>query len=185
MLPLGTPLPPLRLSDPVSGQPVDPAELARGQKGLLVAFICNHCPYVHHIRDVFVVTAHAALDRGLAVVAVNSNDAQAYPQDGPAEMARLARGEGWRFPFLFDESQEAARALRAACTPDLFLFDGELRLAYRGQFDDSRPGNGKPVTGGSLSAAIDAVLAGRAPSPEQRASIGCNIKWRPGNAPQY
>lgn len=184
MLPLGTPLPPLRLTDPSSGLPVDPAELARGKKGLLVAFICNHCPYVVHVRDVLVRTAHAALDRGLAVVAVNSNDAQAYPQDGPAEMARLAREEGWRFPFLFDESQEAARALHAACTPDLFLFDGELRLAYRGQFDDSRPGNGKPVTGSSLAAAIDAVLAGRAPSPDQRASIGCNIKWRPGNAPR-
>ena len=185
MLPLGTPLPALKLSDPVTGAPVDPAELARGKKGLLVAFICNHCPYVIHIRDVFVKTAHSALDRGLAVVAVNSNDVKGYPQDGPAEMARLAKVERWRFPFLFDATQEAAHAMRAACTPDLFLFDGALKLAYRGQFDDSRPGNGKPVTGASLAAAIDAVLAGEAPSPEQRASVGCNIKWKPGNAPRY
>jgi hypothetical protein len=116
---------------------------------------------------------------------VNSNDPVAYPQDGPREMARLANGEAWRFPFLFDESQEAAKDLRAACTPDLFLFDGALRLVYRGEFDDSRPGNGRPVTGASLQAAIDALLAGRAPSADQRASIGCSIKWRPGNAPRY
>jgi hypothetical protein len=184
MLPLGTPLPALRVSDPISGRTVDPAELARGKKGLLVAFICNHCPYVIHIRAALVKTAHAALDRGLAVVAINSNDAKGYPQDAPPEMARLATDEGWRFPFLFDESQEAARALRAACTPDLYLFDAGLRLAYRGQFDDSRPGNGKPVTGASLVAAIEDVLAGRAPSADQRASIGCNIKWRPENAPR-
>jgi thiol-disulfide isomerase/thioredoxin len=183
MLPLGTPLPALRLTDPATGAAVDPAGLAHGKRGLLVAFICNHCPYVLHIRPAFVRTAHAALDRGLAVVAVNSNDAEAYPQDGPEEMVRLAKGEGWRFPFLFDEPQEAARAMRAACTPDLFLFDAGLRLAYRGQFDDSRPGNGKPVTGASLEAAIDAVLAGREPPPDQRPSIGCSIKWRPGSSP--
>lgn len=180
MLPLGTPLPPLRLSDPTSGRPVDPADLARGKKGLLVTFICNHCPYVVHIRGALVKLAHAALDQGLAVVAVNSNDAEGYPQDGPAAMARLAADEGWRFPFLFDETQESARVMHAACTPDLYLFDAGLKLAYRGQFDDSRPGNGKPVTGASLAAAIDAVLAGRAPSPEQRPSLGCNIKWRRG-----
>jgi len=115
---------------------------------------------------------------------VNSNDPEAYPQDGPREMVRLADGEAWRFPFLFDESQEAAKALRAACTPDLFLFDGALRLVYRGEFDDSRPGNGRPVTGASLQAAIDALLAGRAPSADQRASIGCSIKWKPGKSPR-
>jgi hypothetical protein len=184
MLPLGTPLPALRLTDPLSGQVVRPADLARGTKGLLVAFLCNHCPYVRHIRDRFVMTAHLALDRGLAVVAVNSNDPESYPQDGPREMARLANAESWRFPFLFDESQEAAKALRAACTPDLFLFDRELKLVYRGEFDDSRPGNGKPVTGAALQAAIDALLAGKAPSPDQRASIGCSIKWKPGNGSQ-
>lgn len=178
MLPLGTALPSLPLADPASGGPVDPGDLARGKKGLLVAVICNHCPYVKHVRGALVRLAHAALDRGLAVVAVNSNDAEAYPEDGPAEMAKLARAEGWRFPYLFDASQEAARALHAACTPDLFLFDAGLRLAYRGQFDDSRPGNGKPVTGASLQAAIDAVVEGRAPSPDQRPSVGCSIKWR-------
>jgi hypothetical protein len=177
MLPLGTPLPALRLADPVTGAAVDPVALARGKKGLLVAVICNHCPYVKHVRSALVRVAHAALDRGLAVVAFNSNDADAYPEDGPAEMAKLASAEGWRFPYLFDESQDAARALHAACTPDLFLFDAGLRLAYRGQFDDSRPGNGRPVTGASLQAAIDAVVEGRAPSADQRPSIGCSIKW--------
>jgi hypothetical protein len=178
MLPLGTPLPPLRLTDAVTGREVDVAAAARGTKGLLVGFICNHCPYVVHVRTVLVREAHRALDLGLAVAMVNANDEVAYPQDGPAAMAELARREGWRFPFLFDATQEVARAFRAACTPDLFLFDAGLRLAYRGQLDDSRPGNGRPVTGRDLAAAIDAVAAGRAPSPEQRPSVGCNIKWR-------
>lgn len=182
MLPLGTPLPPLRLVDAATGRTVDAAEEARGRKGLLVAFICNHCPYVKHIRGELVRVAHAALDQGFAVLAVNSNDEVAYPQDGPAAMRDLAREEGWRFPFLFDETQDAARAFRAACTPDLFLFDGQLRLAYRGQFDDSRPSLPTPVTGGSLTAAIEAVAANRAPAA-QRPSVGCNIKWKPGRAP--
>jgi hypothetical protein len=185
MLPLGTPAPPIRLTDAVTGRPVDAAEVARGKMGLLVAFICNHCPYVKHIRKELVRVAHGALDAGLAVLAVNSNDEKAYPQDGPAAMRRLAREEGWRFPFLFDETQEVARAYRAACTPDLFLFDRELRLAYRGQFDDSRPSKDTPVTGASLSAAIEAVAAGRSPAAEQKPSVGCNIKWKPGNAPPW
>jgi hypothetical protein len=185
MLPLGTPAPGLRLADTVTGDVVDAAEAARGKKGLLVAFICNHCPFVRHIRKELVRVAHAALDQGLAVLAVNSNDAKAFPQDGPAAMRQLAREEGWRFPFLFDETQEVAKAFHAACTPDLFLFDRGLRLVYRGQFDDSRPSNDKPVTGASLSAAIEAVAAGRSPAAEQKPSVGCNIKWRPGNAPPY
>ena len=185
MLPLGTPAPPLRLADAVTGRVVDAAEAARGKKGLLVAFICNHCPFVRHIRKELVRVAHAALDQGFAVLAVNSNDEKAFPQDGPAAMRELAREEGWRFPFLFDETQEVARAFRAACTPDLFLFDGGLRLAYRGQFDDSRPSNDVPVTGASLSAAIAAVAAGRAPAADQKPSVGCNIKWKPGNAPPW
>ncbi len=185
MLPLGTPAPALRLADAVTGRLVDAAEAARGKKGLLVAFICNHCPFVRHIRKQLVRVAHAALDQGLAVLAVNSNDEKAFPEDGPAAMRKLAREEGWRFPFLFDEAQEVAKAYRAACTPDLFLFDRGLRLAYRGQFDDSRPSNDEPVTGASLSAAIEAVAAGRSPAAEQKASVGCNIKWRPGNAPPY
>jgi peroxiredoxin len=183
MLPLGTALPPLRLADAVTGRTVDAAEESRGKKGLLVAFICNHCPFVKHIRRELVRVAHAALDRGLAVLAVNSNDEKAYPQDGPDAMRQLALEEGWRFPFLFDESQEVAKAFHAACTPDLFLFDGRLRLAYRGQFDDSRPSNATPVTGASLSAAIEAVAGNRAPAADQKPSIGCNIKWKPDKAP--
>jgi len=159
------------------------AEAARGKKGLLVAFICNHCPFVKHIRKELVRIAHGALDRGLAVLAVNSNDAEAYPQDGPAAMRQLVLEEGWRFPFLFDETQAVAKAFRAACTPDLFLFDGRLRLAYRGQFDDSRPSNATPVTGASLSEAIEAVEGNRAPAADQKPSIGCNIKWKPEGAP--
>lgn len=185
MLPLGTPLPALRLADAVTGRTVDAAEAARGKKGLLVAFICNHCPFVRHVRKELVRVAHAALDGGFAVLAVNSNDEKAFPEDGPAAMRKLAREEGWRFPFLFDETQEGAKAFRAACTPDLFLFDAGLRLAYRGQFDDSRPSNDEPVTGASLSAAIEAVAAGRSPAAEQKPSVGCNIKWKPGNAPSY
>jgi thiol-disulfide isomerase/thioredoxin len=184
MLPLGTPLPPLRLVDAVSGRLVDAAEAARGRKGLVVGFICNHCPFVKHIRRELLRVAHAALDRGLAVVMVNANDEEAYPQDGPAAMRQLALDEGWRFPFLFDGTQEAARAFQAACTPDLFLFDAGLRLAYRGQFDDSRPSNGVPVTGASLEAAVEAVAGGRAPGADQRPSVGCNIKWKEGSAPQ-
>jgi hypothetical protein len=183
MLSLGTPLPSVRLQDATSVQTIDVGQAARGKKGLLVGFICNHCPFVKHIRAELVRVAHAALDQGLAVAMVNSNDPDGYPQDAPPAMKRLAIEEGWRFPYLFDADQEVAKAFRAACTPDLYLFDAQLRLAYRGQFDDSRPGNGKPVTGADLSAAVAAVAAGKAPSPEQRPSIGCNIKWRPGNEP--
>jgi thiol-disulfide isomerase/thioredoxin len=183
MLPLGIPLPSFRLTDAVTGKPVDGAELARGKKGLLVAFICNHCPYVKHIRSELVRAAHEALDHGLTVVAINSNDEGSYPQDGPTAMKQLATAERWRFPFLFDDTQEVARAFRAACTPDLFVFDAGLKLAYRGQFDDSRPSLTRPVTGASLRAAIEAIAAGKAPSPEQRPSVGCNIKWKPGKSP--
>ena len=173
MLPLGTPLPPLVLLDTVSGRNVDAAQLAKGRKGLLVAFICNHCPFVQHIRDEFVRVSHAALDEGFAVVAVNSNDEQAYPQDAPPEMRKLAELEGWRFPYAFDATQDVARSFGAACTPDLYLFGPDLKLSYRGQFDDSRPSNGKAVTGASI------VDSGRLPSQDQKPSIGCSIKWKP------
>jgi hypothetical protein len=178
MLPLGTALPPFVLPDAVTGAPVDVAAAARGKRGTLIMFICNHCPFVIHVRATLVEVAHQALDRELAVVAINSNSLATHPQDGPAHMAQLARDEGWRFPFVFDDTQDVARAYHAACTPDLYLFDAGGRLAYRGQLDDSRPGNELPVTGRDLRAAIDAVARGVAPAVDQRPSIGCNIKWR-------
>jgi thiol-disulfide isomerase/thioredoxin len=178
MLALGTAMPPVHLVDTVTFANVDVAKLAQGKRGTLVMFICNHCPYVVHIRKELVRVAHEALDRGFAVVAINSNSVESHPQDGPSHMAELARSEAWRFPFVFDESQDVARAFRAACTPDLYVFDAAGKLAYRGEFDDSRPANGKPVTGRDLRAALEAVASGKAPAPEQRASIGCNIKWK-------
>lgn len=177
MLALGTQLPEFSLIDTASGMLVSNTEL-RGKAGVLVAFICNHCPFVIHIRHEFAKVAHAALDAGVAVVAINSNSVASHPQDGPAPMKELAKSEGWRFPYLFDESQDVARAFDAACTPDIFLFDAAGKLVYRGQFDDSRPSNGKPVTGADLRSAIAAVVAKRPVSAEQKPSIGCNIKWR-------
>jgi hypothetical protein len=178
MLPLGTPLPAAVLPNTVDGRQVDLAEIARGKRGTLVMFICNHCPFVVHIREELVKVAHQALDRGIAVVAINANSEISHPQDGPKHMAQLAKDEGWRFPFLFDQTQDVARAFQAACTPDLFLFDAGAALVYRGRFDDSTPGNGRPVTGRDLRAAIGAVAEGQAPSADQAASIGCNIKWK-------
>lgn len=177
MLALGTRLPHIRLTNAVDGEEVDVTALSAGKRGTLVMFLCNHCPFVVHVRTELARVAHEALDRGLAVVAINSNDVASYPQDGPAAMAGLARDEGWRFPFLFDASQDVARAMKAQCTPDLFLFDAQGALAYRGQLDDSRPSNGKPVTGRDLRAAVTAVAEGRAPSTDQKPSVGCSIKW--------
>ncbi len=178
MLPLGTLLPPVRLVNAVDQTSVDLEQLAAGKRGVLVMFLCNHCPYVVHIRRELARAANEAVERGIAAVAINSNDVRTYPQDGPDAMRKLAVDEGWRFPFLFDESQQVARAFGAECTPDLFLFDGANKLVYRGQFDDSRPSNGKPVTGADLRAALDAVASGRTPSTDQKPSIGCSIKWR-------
>jgi hypothetical protein len=180
MLPLGTALPPIVLPNAVDWAPVDVRALAEGKRGSLVLFLCNHCPFVVHVRGELVRVAHEALDRGLAVVAINSNDLETYPQDGPQAMARLAREENWRFPFLFDDTQDVARAMRAQCTPDLYAFDAAGKLVYRGQFDDSRPSNGKPVTGRDLRTAIDDIASGRTPSPEQKPAVGCSIKWRKG-----
>ncbi len=183
MAPLGMKAPDFTLPD-TDGRMVSLSDF-EGAPALLVAFICNHCPYVKHIRQGFADFAREYQDRGLAVVAINSNDAERYPDDSPEAMAREKEEAGYTFPYLFDETQEVARAYRAACTPDFFLFDGERRLVYRGQFDDSRPGNDVPVTGRDLRAAVDAVLEGRPVPEEQRASIGCNIKWKPGNEPGY
>jgi hypothetical protein len=183
MLVLGTPLPPIRLSNAVDGASVDVGALAAGKRGTVVMFLCNHCPFVVHVRRELVALAHDAVDRGLAVFAINSNDSETYPQDGPDAMAALARAEKWRFPFLFDATQDVARSMRAQCTPDLYLYDAEGKLAYRGQFDDSRPSNGKPVTGHDFRVAIEAVDAVRAPSTKQKPSVGCSIKWRPAARP--
>jgi thiol-disulfide isomerase/thioredoxin len=183
MLPLGTPAPGFRLPD-FDGR-LHALEDSRDAPALLVTFVCNHCPFVKHLREGFAAFAREYAPRGLAIVAINSNDLEAYPQDGPDAMRQEAEEFGYRFPYLLDESQSVARAYRAACTPDFFLFDAGRRLVYRGQFDDSRPGNGRPVTGADLRAAVDAMLAGRAPAAEQFPSLGCNIKWRKGNEPDY
>jgi thiol-disulfide isomerase/thioredoxin len=156
-----------------------------GAKGLVVIFICNHCPYVKHVRKGLIDLAREYEQKGIAFVAVNANDWSAYPDDSPEQMAREAREYGYPFPYLYDESQESARAYRAACTPDLYLFDGQRKLVYRGQLDDSRPGNGVPVTGKDLRAAMDALLKGEEVSPRQKPSLGCNIKWRQGREPEY
>ncbi len=184
MLPLGTIAPGFSLPDP-TGRLHDLDDVARDAPALVVMFLSNHCPYVQHLsRELGLVTQrlHA---KGAAIVGIMSNDVESYPDDSPANMAVHARTHGWDFPYLFDETQEVALAYRAACTPDLFVFDAERRLAYRGQFDGSRPKNDVPVTGADLLAAVKAVLAGSAPTDDQFPSMGCNIKWRPGNEPPY
>jgi len=177
MLPLGSPMPDFALIDAATGREVNTLQLPPS-RGYLVAFICNHCPFVVHIRPALVEVAHAALDLGLQVIAINSNSIESHPQDGPDHMKALALSEAWRFPFVFDATQEVAKAFMAACTPDIYLFDAQRRLVYRGQFDDSRPSNGKPVTGADLRTAVVAVAGGCPLSIEQKPSIGCNIKWR-------
>ncbi len=183
MLPLGTKAPDFRLADP-GGKVFSLADF-QGAPALLVVFMCNHCPYVKHIREGLAKLARDYKSGGVAVVGISSNDAVNYPADSPAKMADEAKAAGYIFPYLYDETQEVAKAYRAACTPDIYLFDKEQRLAYRGQLDDSRPGNGTPVTGKDARAAIDALLAGKAVSATQKPSIGCNIKWKPGNEPDY
>jgi peroxiredoxin len=183
MLQLGTPVPDFKLPD-LEGKSISPETFA-ASKGLLVAFICPHCPYVKHIRSEFARFAREYQGRGLAVIAINSNDPVAFPDDGIAGMKQEASEVGYSFPYLVDGSQAVAKAFNAACTPDLFLFDLDRRLAYRGQFDASRPGNQIPVSGADLRAAADAVLAGTPVPGDQKASIGCNIKWKPGNEPEY
>jgi peroxiredoxin len=183
MLPLSTGAPDFRLAD-VSGKTVAVADFA-GAPALAVLFICNHCPYVKHIRAGLAAFGRDAQKRGAAVVAINANDADHYAEDNPQKMKLEAKSAGYTFPYLFDESQAVAKAYRAACTPDIFLFDKDRRLVYRGQFDDSRPGKNIPVTGRDLRAALDAVLAGRPIPGDQTPSVGCNIKWKPGQEPDY
>jgi len=179
MLPLGTKAPDFRLPD-TEGKSVSSGDLG-APPALLVVFLCNHCPYVKHIQAGFTEFAKECQKRGAVVIAINSNDTEAYPDDRPEKMAEEAKRAGYTFPYLFDETQAVAQAYHAACTPDFFLFDRDRRLVYRGQFDDSRPKNGKPVTGADLRTALDAVLAGRPAPSDQRPSTGCNIKWKAAN----
>ena len=183
MLPLGSKAPDFRLPD-TNGKFVSLADFT-GAPALIVVFMCNHCPYVKHIRAGLAQLARDYQPRGLGVVGIGSNDVANYPQDSPARMAEEAKLAGYIFPYLYDETQAVAKAYHAACTPDIYLFDKDQRLAYRGQFDDSRPGNSIPVTGKDVRAAIYAVLAGKPAPPNQKPSIGCNIKWRPENEPDY
>lgn len=183
MLELGTPAPWFALPD-TDGNIVS-LDDARGARALLMMFICNHCPFVRHLRPALAQLGEEYAPRGVAVVAINSNDPERYPADSPEAMRREKEEAGYTFPYLFDETQDVAKAYRAACTPDFFLFDAGWRLAYRGQFDDSRPSNGVPVTGRDLRAALDAVLEGRPVPADQKPSLGCGIKWRPGGEPEW
>ena len=178
MLPLGTPAPDFRLPDPVSGEVVGLHAL-RGALGTVVMFICNHCPYVKHVNPELVRVAAEYTLRGFGFVAISSNDAVRYPQDGPEAMREHALAQRYCFPYLYDETQAVARAYGAACTPDFYLFDAALALVYRGRLDGATPGNGVPVTGADLRGALEAVVAGKLPSTDQRPSLGCNIKWKP------
>ncbi len=183
MLSLGTEAPAFRLPDP-SGREVSLDDHV-GAKGLLLVFMCNHCPFVKHMRDELAALGRELPARGVGMIGINSNDADKYPDDSPARMAAESSSYGYTFPYLVDESQAVAKEYQAACTPDFFLFDGDRKLVYRGQLDDSRPSNGKPVTGADLRAAVDALVEGRPQAEEQTPSIGCNIKWKVGNEPDY
>jgi peroxiredoxin len=177
MIPLDTQAPQFNLPDTVSGEMMSLEQL-KSDQATVVMFICNHCPYVKHINTGLVQLANDYLPQGVSFVGISSNDVQAYPDDGPERMKEVAQELGYPFPYLYDESQEVARDYQAACTPDFYLFDGQMKLVYRGQMDGSRPNSGQPVTGQDLRAALDSVLGGRPVNPEQKASIGCNIKWR-------
>ncbi len=177
MLELGTLAPDFKLLDTVSDQELSLTDL-RSPVATVVMFICNHCPYVLHVNDELVRLANDYKDRGVSFVAISSNDVENYPQDRPELMKELAAQVGYPFPYLYDETQEVAKAYDAACTPDFYLFNGDLNLVYRGQLDASRPGTGIPVDGRDLRAALDAQLAGEAIDPMQRPSLGCNIKWK-------
>ncbi|MCA9135882.1 MAG: thioredoxin family protein [Planctomycetales bacterium] len=183
MLPLGTQAPEFSLPE-CDGGMVGLSDLV-GEKALLVIFMCNHCPYVKHVADQLKSLTDDYMPQGVAVVAISSNDADEYPDDSPEAMSREKAARGYAFPYVYDADQQVAQAYAAACTPDFYLFDADQKLVYRGQLDSSRPGTDIPVTGADLRAAIDAVLSGQAPSADQRASLGCNIKWKAGNEPDY
>jgi len=184
MLALGNKAVAFNLTDAVSGKDITLDDI-RGKSATLVMFICNHCPYVVHIRESLAKLGNEYVEKGIGVVAISSNDAKKYPDDSPEQLKAMAKKFKFQFPFLYDQSQEVAKAYQAACTPDFFLYDKDLKLVYRGQFDESRPGNDKPITGQDLRTALDSVLAGKTPDPNQQPSMGCNIKWKPGNEPVY
>ncbi|MGD9110437.1 MAG: thioredoxin family protein [Phycisphaerales bacterium] len=183
MLPLGTQAPDFALPD-TDGSTVTLSDF-KGKKALLVIFMCNHCPFVKHVLEDMVSLIKEYQQKGLAAVGINSNDVENYPEDSPDMMATVAKEKGFTFPYLYDEDQQVAKAYQAACTPDFFLFDKDKNLVYRGQMDDSRPGNNIPVTGLDLRKAIDTVFEGKEPIAEQKPSMGCNIKWKTGNQPDY
>ena len=183
MLPLGSHAPHFSLPDTTGG--LVSLDHMKGARALVVMFICNHCPYVKHLRAQLAQLGRDYIPKGVRIVAISSNDVQNYPADSPEKMKDEARAAGYTFPYLYDADQSVAKAYRAACTPDFYVFDADLRLAYRGQFDDSRPGNGLPATGKDLRAALEALVAGQPVPQQQKSSIGCNIKWKPGNAPEY
>ena len=184
MLELGTRAPDFSLPYVVSGQTIS-LDTFKNKKAVLVMFICRHCPYVKHVERELARLGRDYAERDVGIVAISANDAESYPDDAPESLREMALELSFTFPYCYDESQQTARAYDAACTPDFFLFDGDRRLVYRGQLDDSRPQSEIPVTGRDLRAALDAVLAGREVDPEQRPSLGCNIKWSPGNEPDY
>ena len=184
MLQLGTEAPDFTLKNVIDDNEVTLSYL-KGEKGTLVFFIANHCPFVIHVRDQFKPLFEDYSKKGISFIAINSNSLETHPQDGPTNMKALAQDKGWKFPFLFDATQDVAKTYNAACTPDFFLFDQDSKLYYRGQLDDSRPKNGVPVTGKDLRHAMDSLLEGAPPPEVQRPSLGCNIKWAPGNEPQY
>lgn len=177
MLPLGTKAPNFTLIDTVSNS-LYTLEKEKGEKGVVIMFICNHCPFVIHINEEIVRIANDYRTQGFSFIAISSNDIERYPQDSPTLMRQVARENDYTFPYLYDETQDVAKAYRAACTPDLYVFDSDLKLIYRGQLDDSRPGNGIPVSGRDLRSALDAVLRNTRVNPDQKPSIGCNIKWK-------
>jgi len=177
MTPLGSKAPDFKLPDTISGNHVSLQDV-KGKKATVVMFICNHCPYVKHVNPALVKIARELKSGDVSFVAISSNDIKQYPEDGPQQMKVTAKQGGYTFPYLYDETQEVARAYDAACTPDFFVYDSDLALAYRGQFDDSRPGNNIPVTGSDLRKAIETLVAGKQVSPKQKPSIGCNIKWK-------
>lgn len=184
MLPLGTPAPAFELGDVVHGQTYT-LDSFSDKTALLVMFICRHCPYVVHVEQELAKLGRDYRDTGLGIIAISSNDPVGYPDDAPPKLKDMATRLGFTFPFCHDETQEVAKAYRAACTPDFYLFDQDRRLVYRGQLDESRPANNKPVTGRDLRAAIQAVLANKPVDTNQHPSIGCSIKWKPGHAPSY